>query len=270
MVILHYQQTSPNAHHYIFFYIMQREGCTIKTIRVDKDGPLARNTAFTSYILDNNITMDTTGGYSSFLNGKVECPHQTISQLVRAMLLNSGHPPSTWCYCAENATDIYQYTYHSALHTSPYEAWYHIKPTIADLRVWGCIVYVKVPSPKKSEDRVARGYFMGFTKSRLLIHWLDPSSNQVKHVYAVQFDEYCTPTSPTDHISPGSLLLNNTTFPITLPEVSINIGDQPSFDDPIFHLHLALPPQGTPVGCTIMTCSYNNLPYIAILPEDHL
>ncbi len=183
-----------------FLNIMQREGCTVKTIRVDEDGSLARNTTFTSYLLEHNITMDTTGGYSSFLNGKVEHPHQTISQLVRAMLLNSGHPPSTWCYCAESAADIYRYTYHSALHTSPYEAWYHIKPTIADLRVWGCVVYVKVPSPKKSEDRVTRGYFMGFTKSRLLIRWLDPFSNQVKHAYAVQFDEYCTPISPTDHI----------------------------------------------------------------------
>jgi hypothetical protein len=142
--------------------------------------------------------MDTTGSYSSFLDGKVERPHQTISQLVRAMLLNSGQPPNTWCYCAKNAADIYRYIYHSALTTSPYEAWYKVKPTIADLCVWGCVVYVKVPSPKKSEDRVVRGYFMGFTKSRLLIRWLDPNSQQVKHAFAVKFDEHCTPMSTTD------------------------------------------------------------------------
>jgi hypothetical protein len=65
--------------------------------------------------------MDTTGGYSSFLNGKVERPHQTIAQLVHDMLINSGHPPDTWYYCAENAADIYRNTYHSAINKSPYD-----------------------------------------------------------------------------------------------------------------------------------------------------
>jgi hypothetical protein len=242
---------------------MARENCTTKTIRVDEDGSLARNTDFTSLLLCHHITMDTTGGYSSFLNGKVERPHQTIAQLVRSMLINSGHPPDTWCYCAENAADIYRYTYHSAINKSPYEAWYSIKPSIAHLRVCGCVVYVKVPSPKKSEDRVTRGYFMGFTRSRLLVRWLDPSSRQVKHAFAVKFDEYCTPISPSDHIHPGSFLLSNPSSSTTLPEYTINVSDQPSFDGPLFQLHLALPPKGTPLGCILQTCSCYNLPFIS-------
>jgi hypothetical protein len=246
-----------------FFYILSKENRTPKTIRVDEDGSLARNAEFTSYLLHHRVTLDTTGGYSSFLNGKVERPHQTISQLVRAMILNSGHTPDLWCYCAETAADIYRYTLHSAINTSPYEAWYGTKPSISDLRVWGCVVYVKVPSPKKSEDRVTRGYFMGFTKSCLLIHWLDPASRHVKHAFAVKFDEYCTPTSSTDHISPGSLLLSSQSPPIVhLPEFTINVSDQPSFASPIFHITVLLPSQGTPLGCTIMTCTYHNLPYI--------
>lgn len=55
--------------------ILSGEQCTVKTVRVDEDGSLARNTDFTSLLLHHRITMDTTGGYSSFLNGKVECPH---------------------------------------------------------------------------------------------------------------------------------------------------------------------------------------------------
>jgi hypothetical protein len=49
---------------------------------------------------------------------------------------------------------------------------------------------------------------MGFTKSRLLVQWLDPTSRQVKHAYAVQFDKHCTPTFIDDHISLGSFLLS--------------------------------------------------------------
>jgi hypothetical protein len=148
------------------------------------------------------------------------------------MLLNSRHPPKLWCYCAETAVDIYRYTYHSAITTSPYEAWYNLKSNIADLCVWGCTVYVKVPSPKKSEDLVVRGFFMGFTKNRLLIRWLDPSSQQVKHAFAVKFDKHCTPTSTMDHIPPRSLLLSTPTSPLDKPEVNINITDNPTFDSP--------------------------------------
>lgn len=90
----------------------------------------------------------------------------------------------------EAAPDVYHMTAHSALHKSPYQAWYGIKPSIYDLWVWGCIDYIKNPHPKKSEDHSTHGYFMGFTKSRVLIHWLDPSMNQVKHAYAACFDEH--------------------------------------------------------------------------------
>lgn len=36
---------------------------------------------------------------------------------------------------------------------------------------------------KKSDDLSTCGYFMGFTKSRVLIYWMDPSTNQVKHAF---------------------------------------------------------------------------------------
>jgi hypothetical protein len=103
---------------------------------------------------------------------------------------------------------------------------------------------------------------MGFTKIRLLIRWLDPSSRQVKHAFAIKFDEYCTPLSPSDHVPPGSLLLSSaTTSTITLPEfiINININDEPSFASPFFNLQVLLPPIVTPLGCCVMTCSYYNL-----------
>lgn len=89
---------------------------------------------------------------------------------------------------------------------------------------------------------------MRFTKSRLLIWWLDPSTCQVncqvKHAYAIKFDEYCTPTSiKNDHIPPSSLLLQNQPSTLNLPEVNINISYHPTFDAPIFQLHILLPPK---------------------------
>jgi hypothetical protein len=89
--------------------------------------------------------------------------------MVRALYFNTGHSPDKWWYAAETAADIYRLTLHTALGISPFEAWYGTKPCIDDLRVWGCTVYVRVPNPKKMESKVHRGFFMGFTKSRLLI-----------------------------------------------------------------------------------------------------
>ncbi len=153
-----------------FFNIIQKENKTPKTIRVDEDGALARNFEFTKLLLQNNLTMDTTGGYASFLNGNVERPHRTIADMIRALYFNAGHSPDKWCFAAETAADIYRLTLHSALGISPHKAWYNTKPSIHHLRVWGCTVYVHVPAPSKSESRVVQGYFMGFTKSRSLIH----------------------------------------------------------------------------------------------------
>ena len=89
---------------------------------------------------------------------------------------------------------------------TPYEAWYGIKPNINHLRVWGCVVYVRVPKPKKLDDRVVRGYFLGFTKSRLIIRWLDPTTSTVKHASAFRFDEFNTKRTETDVLSLLGLL----------------------------------------------------------------
>jgi hypothetical protein len=87
------------------------------------------------------------------LNGKIEHPGHTIADIVRALYFNAGHSPDKWCYAAETAAVIYPLTLNSAIGISPYEAWYGIRPRIDDLCVWGCTVYVRTPSSKKSESK---------------------------------------------------------------------------------------------------------------------
>jgi hypothetical protein len=81
----------------------------VKCVRVDKDGALANSSKFSDLLAQNNISMETTGGFTSFLNGKIECLHRTVANMVRALLLNFGLPSILWCYTAETATDIYRY-----------------------------------------------------------------------------------------------------------------------------------------------------------------
>jgi hypothetical protein len=140
------------------FTTLEHENITIQGARVDEDGALANSSEFCDFLLHRHIALQSTGGYASFLNGKIERPHRTIVQMVRAMLLNSGLPDILWCYTAETATDIYRYTYHSAIKITPYEAWFGTKPHIDNLHVWGCYVYIHIPDPKKLDHRVTRGH----------------------------------------------------------------------------------------------------------------
>jgi hypothetical protein len=93
-------------------------------------------------------------------------------------------------------------TWHSTLKKSPYKAWYGIKLSIDDLHVWGCQVFIQASDTKKSDPRAICGYFMGYTESCVLIHWWDPSTNQVKHAFMVCIDKHNARLSPKEHQSP--------------------------------------------------------------------
>ncbi len=246
-----------------FFGALTKENISILGIRVDEDGALANNTEFSNFLLARSIPLESTGGYASYLNGKIERPHRTIANMVRAMLLNSGLPSNLWCYAAETAADIYRYTHHSALGHTPYEAWYKIKPHINNLRVWGCYVYVRVPNAKKLDHRVTRGYFLGFTKSRLIVRWFDPTSKTVKHASAVRFDEMNTKLHSSDTLSPGALILSGQPSPDLSLDTCVDIVDHPHLETVPFTVSLQLPRQGIGLGCFISTDIYHNLPYIS-------
>jgi hypothetical protein len=55
-----------------FFSLLAKENIIVKTIRVDEDGALANSSEFTDLLIVHNINMEATGGFASFLNGKIE------------------------------------------------------------------------------------------------------------------------------------------------------------------------------------------------------
>ena len=65
---------------------------------------------------------------------------------------------------------------------------------------------------------------MGFTKSKVLVHWWDPATNQVKHAFAVHFDEHHVRLHEDEKLSPGSMLLSATADKnMVLSECTINL-----------------------------------------------
>jgi hypothetical protein len=115
------------------------------------------------------------------------------------------------------------------LNTQPL-AFYHVKLGTLLKPVFLTYVYgaapctYTFPHPPNQNPEFIRDTFMGFTKSRSLIRWLDPSTNTIKHTTAARFDEYRTLLSSTNTLPPGSLLLhNNPSDKVSLPETTADI-----------------------------------------------
>eukprot|EP00957_Ditylum_brightwellii_P209175 15360683-Ditylum_brightwellii.AAC.1 len=77
-LILHLAEDS--TVHKCFIYAIQKEGKTVIDIRIDEEGAISRGAEFTSMMIDEfpGIKMNTSGGHASWLNGKIEQPHETI------------------------------------------------------------------------------------------------------------------------------------------------------------------------------------------------
>jgi hypothetical protein len=108
-----------------FFANLTRDNSIMSRIHVEKDGALAKSTAFCKFTHDEvALHLETNGRYASYLNTKVELPNWTIAQRVRAALINANRPAKYWCYSAEYAADLYYITLYSAVGMSPFQAWY--------------------------------------------------------------------------------------------------------------------------------------------------
>jgi hypothetical protein len=165
-----------------FFTQLRCEQRTLATVCVDEDGSLARSSLFCTFIRDEaKLGLDTTGGYASYINVKVERPNRTVANKVRCMLLNSDRPLSHWCYAAEASAGIYRCTHHSAIHMNPHETWCGVRPSAKEMHIWGCRIIVADHALKKSEDRACDGFYYGFAKSCSLLRWFDDTTDICKN-----------------------------------------------------------------------------------------
>ena len=207
--------------------------------------------------------MQTTCGHHSLLNGKIECPHQNIQMMFNAALIDSGHHKNKWCLSCGTTAEIYNYICHSATNEQPNYLWFKVRSRIHDFRIWGCEVYVKNHYAKASDDRVTCDYFMGYTPTRCIIRWWNPSTNTLNLATGAKFNELNF-NGVNGNIAPGCLLHSTpTTIDInSLPEEMVDTIDHPFFESPPEQISISLPSTGTKLGIELEYCEYKNLTYI--------
>lgn len=249
-----------------FLSCLQHAGHHTHTIWVDEDGALANSAEFTNLLTEKyHINMKTTGGYTSWLNGKDEKTHDTIKNFISAALLDSNHKMDKWCCAAQAAATVYNATWHSAIEKSPTEAFTGKKKSIHDLRCFGCDIYPldhtqKTKEEKQTPGKHLAGSFMGYTNHDLQIKWWDPTTNKIKLCVAARFDEYSS-SFAQDGWSPGSDFLKGKEI-TNLPIVKLDTSTKPFLDSEIHTFDLTLPPKNMKIGLTLKFCSYFNLTYV--------
>lgn len=134
----------------------------IQVFRTDRGGEFCSN-AFESCCEQAGILRHYTAPYTPQQNGVVERRNRTVMAMTRSLLKERGVPAKFWGEAVRHSVYLLNKLPTRALSDiTPYQAWFGQKPSVESLKVFGCLAYMKVPSPltRKLDDR-----------SSLLVHF---------------------------------------------------------------------------------------------------
>ena len=170
-------------------------GRQVVNIKTDLGGELARSSEFCNLLVkEYQCGLQTTGGYSSWINGKTERHIRTLENTARKIRGDANLPPTLWCYSYEHATYVYGVMIHSVTQKSPDYQLYGIGRSIYDFRVWGChIKTVHGTHLTNLADRTETGYLLGTIATRSVIrYWYLSKPKTIKFCTTTKFNEYET------------------------------------------------------------------------------
>ena len=91
---------------------------------------------------------ETTAPYTPQQNGIAKRKNRTLTEMVNAMLSNSGLRKGFWGEAMLTACYLLNRVPTKRNKITPYKLWKNEKPNLNHLRVWDCRAIVKVPEPK--------------------------------------------------------------------------------------------------------------------------
>nr|GEV03513.1 zinc finger, CCHC-type [Tanacetum cinerariifolium] len=160
-------------------------------LRTDRGGEFTSN-EFTQYCKENRIARQLTAPYSPQQNGVVERRNRTIMSTTRCMMKATNMPQNFWAKAIRHAIYILNSVPIKALEdVTPYEAIKQRKPNLENLRIFGCIGYVKVPSQHltKLDDRSIKVVYLGNEQGSKAYRLFDPTTQSVCVSRYVKFKE---------------------------------------------------------------------------------
>ncbi|KAJ9524416.1 hypothetical protein QJQ45_019406 [Haematococcus lacustris] len=140
-----------------------QSGHRCKALRSD-NGSEYSNKTMRDWCSSKGIQQQFSAPYCPEQNGKAERLNRTIMQSTRSMLLSAQLPPGFWVDAALKANYVRNLLPITGQPVTPWEAFYHRKPNLPALRVFGATawVYVTQPNRNKLQPKAVKGVFLGY------------------------------------------------------------------------------------------------------------
>ena len=139
--------------------------CKMGTLHSDRGGEYLSKD-FNAFLAERGIKHQCTVPYTPQQNGVAERKNRSLMEMARCMVKSQALPHAFWLEAVMCATYVLNRCPTKALQTiTPYEAWHGRKPSIAHLRVFGCLAYSLVPQQhrKKLDDKAVKCIFVGYS-----------------------------------------------------------------------------------------------------------
>ncbi|KAK5840393.1 hypothetical protein PVK06_009292 [Gossypium arboreum] len=112
--------------------------------------------------------------------------------MAKCLLFEKNLPKTMWAEAANTVVYIQNRLPTKAVeYKTLFEAWFGFKPSLAHLRVFGCLCYAQVPTVKRSklDKKPQTGILVGYSPVKKGYRILDPSTNKVMVSKDVVFNE---------------------------------------------------------------------------------
>lgn len=109
--------------------------------------------------------MEYTPAYTPELNGMSERMNRTLVERAKSMLAESKLSKEMWGEAINVAVYITNRVPTNAVkNKTPYEMWYGSKPTLSNIKIFGCRAYIHIPKEKRSkfDDKSVVGILVGY------------------------------------------------------------------------------------------------------------
>jgi len=251
------------------FLTLKQQKKDVNYVRFDEGGELARSYEINKMLVEEfQIVMQTTGGYSSHLNGVTERGHRTDADSIRTSLYAAGLSHEYWCFALLHSNYINRRWCRYPNTITPYEQWTKTKPSFNKLHIFGSTIYVHASQAKKLDPKAVTGIFLGYGSSTAVIYYLDAHHRTIKRAHHAKIDS--TQLGASDD-TPGSKMIQkyHKHRILNLPPLSLTLSTiaSPFSYQNLFSYTVSIPPKG-PLGLNLEDDKVFGLPIINTMTSD--
>ena len=148
-------------------FVEKQSGLSLKVLRSDNGGEYTSQ-QFESFLKEHGIRHQKSTRYTLQQNGVAERKNKAFKELVRSMLKFKSLTDRFWAEVVACAIYVLnRATTRSLQRITPQQAWNGYKPTVAHLRVFGCLAYSRIPAVNrgKLDDRSEKCIFIGYSET---------------------------------------------------------------------------------------------------------